>query len=167
MSRGIAGGGRAAAVVAALAGALAGCASTNCDPSQAGFLDGIGCARNGAYQQRESALQYGAAQAQANALTQQAAAAQAHTDALSAQQDLAARRRQMARLDGRLNDLQHQLRAARARQGADQVVVQRAESDYSALAQLQAAARADPTADELQAIDQRQSKLLKLLNDML
>lgn len=152
------------ATIAALA--LAGCASVDCDPSRAGFLDGIGC-ENGGYQRREAFLQQGAAQAQANALTQQASAFQAHTDATSAQTDLNTRRRELARLDARLNDLQRRVRAAKAGQTNDPQAVQRAESDFAALAQLQAAARADPSAAELRAIDQRQSKLLKLLNDMM
>ena len=145
---------------------VAACATTGCDPSQAGFFEGINCGANGGYQQREVALDQGLAQAQANMLQQRAQAAQAAGAANAAQAELAERRRQMSRLDARLADLRHQLRVAAARNGADQDAIHRISVHLADLSREQDAARNDPAEADMHAIEDRQRQIVKMLNDL-
>jgi hypothetical protein len=149
----------------ALLVALAACSSTGCDPTRAGFLEGINCA-NGGYQQRELVLNQGLAQAQANELEQKAQAAEAANAATTAQAQLAARQRQMAGLDAKLGNLRQKLKAAAARQGADSDAIRRISVQMADLSRQQDAARHDPLEANMRAIEDRQRQIVKMLNDL-
>jgi hypothetical protein len=149
----------------ALLVALTACSSTGCDPSRAGFLEGIGCA-NGGYQQREAVLDQGLAQAQANQLEQRAQATAAANTAVAAQAELAARRREVVRLDGRLASLRQQLQVAAARSGGDQEAIRRVSAEMAELSRQQDAARRSPMDADMRAIEDRQRKVAKLLDDL-
>jgi hypothetical protein len=144
---------------------LAGCASTGCDPSRAGFFEGIACS-GGGYQQREAVLSQGLAQAQANALAEQANAAQAASSASAAQASLAARQRDMARLDANLADLRRRLKAAATRYGSNQEAIRRISYQMDALAHQQEVAKADLQSADMHALEDRQRQLVKLLDDL-
>ena len=145
--------------------ALAAWTSTGCDPSRAGFLEGIGCA-NGGYQQRQQILGQGLAQAQANELQQKAQATSAANSASAAQNELAARRRKIAQLDAGLADLRRKLQIAADHQGPDQRSVHDASIRVAELIRQQDAAKRDPMAANLQDIEDRQHKLVKLLDEL-
>ncbi len=145
--------------------ALAACSSTGCDPARAGFLESLNCA-NGGYQQREAFLDQGLAQAQANALESQYNARQAEGTAAAAQQALAARRAEMAKYDSRLGELRRKLRIAAARDNTDQEAIRRVTLQLGELARQQDAARANPTPVDLTAIQARQQRVVKMLEDL-
>jgi chromosome segregation ATPase len=146
---------------------LAACeASTGCDPARAGFLEGMSCS-NGGYQNRQAALEQNLAASRANALEQQAAAAHAGAEANAAQRDLATRRRALAQLDARLADLRSRLRSAESRPGVDQVAVRQASDQLNDLTRQQnEISHQDPPDGELRNIEQRQHKMMAILNGL-
>jgi chromosome segregation ATPase len=145
--------------------ALASCSSTGCDPSRAGFLEGISCT-SGGYQQREAFLNQGVAQAQANMLEERAQAASAAQTAAAAQARLSARRQELTRLDARLAELRRQLQVTAARGATNQEELHRASARIAELSQMQATARTDPTEANLRAIQDRQQQVAKLLEEL-
>jgi hypothetical protein len=149
----------------ALLTALAACSAADCDPSRAGFIDGIGCA-GGGYQLRQTSLNQGVAIAQANELEQKAKATQAAGTAASAQADLAARQRRMAKLDANLAGLRQRLHVASARQGVDQQAVRQISAQIDELYRQQAASRSNPVDANLHAMEDRQRQLVKMLDDL-
>ena len=152
--------------LAALLG-VAGCASGNCDPSQAGFFDGIGCQTSGAYDQRQYQLQNNLSAARANLYNQQgrADAAAASADAARSERDRSARNLQAM---GRENaTLQARLNAAARRDGADRALVAQRQSELSQLERDRAAAAArgaDPA--EVQRLEQRRRALLDAASNL-
>jgi chromosome segregation ATPase len=144
---------------------LAACSSTGCDPARAGFLESLNCA-GGGYQQREAYLGQGLAQAQANELERAYEAKQAGDSAAAAQQELATRRAEMARYDQQLARLRQKLNAAAARDNADQAAVHRVTVQLAELARQQDAARANPTSVDLSAIQARQQRVVRMLDDL-
>ena len=99
---------------------LAACTPQQCDPSQAGFFSGIGCAASGSYATRSQYQQVELAQ-------QRAAAAQnrdqAQEQGARASQALLTRdqtRRRLAAVDGQNTQLRARLASARARGSVDQ-----------------------------------------------
>jgi chromosome segregation ATPase len=145
---------------------LAACTSTGCDPSQAGFVESLGCS-NGGFQSRQAALEQNLAASRANALEQRAAASRAGAEASVAQRDLAARRRSMAQLDARLADMRSRLQSAESRPDADQGAVQRASSQLNDLAREQSKlSHQDPDDGELRIIEERQRKMMQILNNL-
>ena len=108
-----------------------------------------------------------AAAAQANALEQRADAGRAAADANAAQRDLAARRRALARLDGQLAEMRSKLQATESRPGVDQTALQRASLELDGLQrQRNQISRDNPIEADLRAIEDRQRKVLRALNDL-
>lgn len=112
---------------------LAACTPQQCDPSQAGFFSGIGCAASGSYATRSQYQQVELAQ-------QRAAAAQnrdqAQEEGARASQALLTRdqtRRRLAAVDGQNTQLRARLASARARGGADQARLDAAQAELDAL----------------------------------
>ena len=112
---------------------LAACTPQACDPSQAGFFSGIGCAASGSYATRSQYQQVELAQ-------QRAAAAQnrdkAQEEGARASQALLTRdqaRRRLAAVEGQNTRLRARLAAARAQSGTDQGRLDAAQAELDAL----------------------------------
>ena len=145
---------------------VAGCTSTGCDPSRAGFVESLGCS-GGGFQARQTNLQNSLAQQQAEDLEQQARAAQASQEATAAKADLAKRRRDLAKLDNRLTALRHELDQARHRGTADRTTLDHVSREVSDLqterTQLIAT---DPDPQTMQRLMAREDKLMEMLKSM-
>jgi hypothetical protein len=146
---------------------LAACeASTGCDPARAGFLESLNCS-NGGFQNRQAALEQNLSASRANALEQKAAASRAGAAASAAQRDLAARRRAMTQLDSRLAEMRGRLQSAEGRPGVDQGAVQQASTQLNDLARQQSKiSHQDPSDADLRIIEERQRKMMQILNDL-
>lgn len=146
---------------------LAGCAQGNCDPSQAGFFDGIACQSSGAYDQRQNQLQNNLSSARANLYDQQsrANAAAADADAAQTQRDRAARNLQAM---GRENAaLRTRLNAAAQRDGADRALVAHRQAELSQLERDRAeAARRGADPAQVQQLEQRRRALLDAASNL-
>ena len=147
---------------------LAGCAASQCDPSEAGFFTGIGCAVGSGYTARRDALtseDYQSRVAAANAANEAGAA---QTAEQIAQRDLAQERVQLARMEREQHDLARRLAAAAAGHSATQAQLDKAYRDLAALrraTRAQAAAAApDPAA--VARLKAKQQHLLALVARM-
>ncbi len=129
-----------AAVAAVAVLGLAGCSSQQaCDPTQTGFISGLGCAMGGGYQNRQDTLNDTRVSAQQNAATQQADAASAQRQQQIAQQTLAQRRARVAQQDRELAGLRNRLQLAQAR-GASGPQMQEAQDALAESQRLRTAA---------------------------
>lgn len=138
---------------------LAACTPQQCDPSQAGFFSGIGCAASGSYatrnqyQQVELAQQRGAA-AQSRDQAQDAGA-RASQAVLTRDQS----RRRLGALDQQTAQLRARLNAARARGGVDQVRLNDAQAELDALQRQRAALPRGATDEDVRALEDRERRL--------
>ena len=112
---------------------LAACTPQQCDPSQAGFFSGIGCAASGSYATRSQYQQVELAQ-------QRAAAAQnrdqAQEEGARASQALLTRdqtRQRLVAVDRQNAQLRTRLASARTRDGVDQARLDAAQAELDAL----------------------------------
>ncbi len=152
--------------LAALAG-LAACAPGNCDPSQAGFLDGISCQASGAYDTRQNQLQGNLAAARANLYNQrgQADAAAADADAAQTQRDTAARNLQAMQRNNAA--LRARLNADAQRDGANRVLIAQKQAELAQLERDRAAAqRAGASPADVQRLEQRRQSLVDAISNM-
>jgi len=138
---------------------LAACSPQQCDPSQAGFLSGIGCAASGSYaarnqnQQSELAQQSTAAsQSRDQAQGEGARASQALLTRDQARQRLGAVDRQTAQLRARLN-------SARVRGGVSQIQLSDAQAELDALQRERAGLHGAATDEQLRALEDHQRRL--------
>ena len=149
---------RAVLAAGALLG-LAACTPQQCDPSQAGFFSGIGCAASGSYatrsqyQQVELAQQHAAAaQSRDQAQGEGARASQALLTRDQARQRLTAADRQTAQLRARLT-------AARARGSVDQARLNDTQAELDALQRQRAVLQRGATEEDLRALEDHQQRL--------
>lgn len=138
---------------------LAACAPQQCDPSQAGFFSGIGCAASGSYATRNQYQQVELAQ-------QRAAAAQSRDQAQDAgaraSQALLTRdqaRRRLGAVDQQTAQLRSRLNAARMRGGVDQVRLNDAQAELDTLQRQRAGLRQGATDEDLRALENHQRRL--------
>jgi hypothetical protein len=135
--------------------ALGACAAQNCNPSTAGFFDGIGCEVSGANSQNERALQNTLVNARTDLARQRAAAQAAGAQRSADEANLAAmqaRLRDTARQDAQLR---RQVDAARARQGAGAAGVVRAQTELDGLERARSAAAAAPSPGAMEDVERR------------
>ncbi len=138
---------------------LAACTPQQCDPSQAGFFSGIGCAASGSYATRN--------QYQQVELSQQRAAAmqgrdQAQGEGARASQALLTRdqaRRRLVAADQQTAQLRARLTAARARGGVDQARLNDAQAELDALQRQRAGLQRGATDEDLRALEDHQRRL--------
>lgn len=151
----------------ALLHGLAGCASGNCDPSQAGFFDGVACQSSGAFNQRENRLQDNLSGARANLYRQQsrANAAAADADAAQTQRDQMARNLQtMARENA---SLRARFNAAAQRDGANRALIAQRQAELSQLERARIAAeRRGASPAEYEQMEQRRRALVDAASSM-
>lgn len=145
-------------IVGALLG-LAACNAQQCDPSQAGFLSGIGCEASGSYgirnQYQKSELGQRSAdalQSRVRAQDEGARASEAMVTRDQARQRLGAVDRQAAEYRARIN-------AARTRGGVDQVRLTEAQNQLNALRRQRAALRGDATEPQLRDLEAQRRRL--------
>ena len=139
--------------------ALAGCSSQQCDPSQAGFLSGIGCAASGSYAARN--------QYQQSVLAQQSTAASqnrvlAHDEGARASQALVTRdeaRRRLGAVDRQIAQLRTRLSAARARGDVSQIRLSDEQAELNALQRQRAEVQGVATDEQLRALENQQRRL--------
>jgi chromosome segregation ATPase len=150
---------RAVLAAGALLG-LAACTPQQCDPSQAGFFSGIGCAASGSYATRN--------QYQQVELSQQRAAAaqsrdQAQGEGARASQALVTRdqaRRRLATVDQQNTRLRARLAAARTRGDVDRTRLDAAQAELDGLQSQRAALQGRGATDEdLRALEDHQRRL--------
>lgn len=149
---------RALLVGSALLG-LAACSPQQCDPSQAGFFSGIGCAASGSYatrnqyQQSELAQQnMAASQGRAQAQNEGARASQALLTRDQARLRLGAVDRQTAQLRTRLN-------AAHARGDMSQIRLSDAQAELNALQRERARLQGGATDEQMRALEDHERRL--------
>lgn len=150
-------------LVLAAAAALAGCAAGNCDPSQAGFLSGIGCEASGSYTSRNQTQQSILAQQRAAALQERAGASAAQSDAVSAQLTADQRRRRLGTLDRETGQLRARLASLRARGTADEAQLGQAQSELDNLQRQRAALPPAATDAQVRAVEEQRQRLLNAL----
>jgi len=129
-------------------------------------VESLSCS-NGGFQGRQAYLEQNLAASRANALEQQSQAEQASANAAAAQRDLAARRRTISRLDGRLAEMRGQLQTAASRPDVNEAAVRQATAQLNDLEHEQHLISHENPADaDLHIIEERQQKILRILNDL-
>lgn len=153
----------AAAVLAGLSG-LAGCAPGACDPSQAGFLSGIGCEASGNYAIRNRYQQSALSQESANALQAHAAAGEERSRASDALVTRDQARARLGAIDAETRRLRAHLAAARARGTAESSRLEAAQADLDALLQQRRQVTAGASDAELQALEARRRRAVEAIS---
>ena len=152
----------ALALVAAVG--LAGCAPGACDPSQAGFLSGIGCEASGSYSTRSQYQQSALAQQNANALQMRAAASEEGARANQAVLSRDQARGRLSAVDRQLSQLRARLNAARTRGGADQARLDAAQAGLGALERQRAQVPQNATEDQVRAVEAQRRRLAEQMS---
>ncbi len=138
---------------------LAACTPQQCDPSQAGFLSGIGCAASGSYAARNQSQQYDLAQQSAVAAQNRD---QAQYEGARASEALLSRdqaRRRLGALDQQTAQLRTRLGVARARGGADQARLRAAQSELDDLQRQSARLQTGASEEQVRALEARRRRL--------
>jgi len=149
---------RAVLAAGALLG-LAACTPQQCDPSQAGFFSGIGCAASGSYATRNQALPGELPKPRAAAMQGRD---QAQGEGARASQALLTRdqaRRRLVAADQQTAQLRARLTAARARGGVDQARLNDAQAELDALQRQRAGLQRGATDEDLRALEDHQRRL--------
>ncbi len=141
------------------AAALAGCTPGACDPSQAGFLSGIGCEASGSYGQRSAALQTQLQSSRASALQERANALDAQQDAAASQGELARSRQRLRSIDSQNATLQRRLATLRASNRVDQGRLAGAQSQLAELSRRRASLGARPDDASVRDLERQQHDL--------
>ncbi len=150
----------------AAAAALAGCSAGACDPSQAGFLSGIGCEASGAYTQRNQAQQASLAQSRAAALQEQAGAAQAQDEATGAQMALDERRRRLGAIDAQNAALRRRLATLQGNNRVNQAQLASAQAQLSEINRRRASLPATPDPAAVRDLERQQQNLQATVRDL-
>lgn len=151
---------------AVLTAALTGCAAQQCDPSQAGFLSGLGCEASGSYTARNQQQQSTLAQQNAAALQNRAAA---QDEGMRANQAVLTRdqaRRRLSAVDQQTSQLRRRLAAARASGTADQGRLAAAQAEYDTLQRQRGALNAGATEDQVRAVEAQRSRFARQLEGL-
>jgi len=138
---------------------LAACTPQQCDPSQAGFLSGIGCAASGSYAARNQYQQSKLAQQGASASQNRA---QAQDEGVRASQALLTRhqaRQRLGAVDQQTARLRARLIAARARGSLDQVRLSDAQAELNALQRERAGLQGIATDEQLRALEDHERRV--------
>ena len=146
-------------LVLGLALGVPACSPQACDPSQAGFLSGIGCEASGSYGVRRNAQQAELANQNAAALQSQAAAQYEGGRASQAVLSRDQARARLGSVDRQTSALAARLNAARARGGVDQARLAAAQADLDALQQQRGQVGASATEDQVRALEAQRRRL--------
>jgi len=146
-----------------IATALAGCAAGNCDPSQAGFISGIGCETSGAYSQRNQMQQAQLASSRASVLAERANAAEAQDDAAMSQAALRDRQQRLRAVDSQNVTLRRRLAALRANNSVDQSRLAAAQGQLDELNRRRADVGTVPDDASVRDLEAQQRRLLAIV----
>ena len=138
---------------------LAACTPQQCDPSQAGFLSGIGCAASGSYATRN---QYQQSELAQQSIAASQSRAQAQDEGARASQALVTRdqaRRRLGAVDRQTAQLRTRLNAARARGEISQIRLSDAEAELNALQRERAGLQGAATDEQLRALESHERRL--------
>lgn len=138
---------------------LAACTPQQCDPSQAGFFSGIGCAASGSYATRNQYQQTELAQQRNAAALNRDQAQDAGARASQAMLTRDQARRRLGALDQQTAQLRARLNAARARGGVDQVRLNDAQAELDALQRQRAGLQRGATDEDVRALEGRERRL--------
>ena len=152
---------RALALAAVLLGTAA-CTPGGCDPSQTGFLSGIGCEASGSYATRNQYQQSALAQQNAAALQNRAAAVSEGDRANRALIGRDEARRRLASSDRDTQRLRARLAAARA-SGGDDTRLRQAQSEVDALQNQRAGLQNGASPEQLRAYEDRHRRMMDSL----
>ena len=149
---------RSAIAVLALLG-MAACSPQSCDPSQAGFLSGIGCEASGSYGVRNQYQRTALAQESSLALQNRANAIDAGQRANDAIVSRDEARHRLSVADRRTAQIRASLAAARNRRNVDQTQLNEAQSELVRLQRDRASLQRGASAEQLRAFEERQQRL--------
>jgi hypothetical protein len=149
-----------------LVATLAGCAPSNCDPSQAGFISGIGCEASGAYSQRRQMQQAQLASSRASVLAERANAAAAQDEAAMSQAALRDRQQRLRAVDSQNAALRRRLATLRASNSVDQSRLAAAQGQLDELNRERANIATAPDDVSVRDLETQQKKLLAIIKDM-
>lgn len=138
---------------------LAGCAPGQCDPSQAGFLSGIGCEASGSFTSRNQTQQTVLMQQNSNALQQRAAAIDEGSRANQALLSRDQARRRLGAVDRETAQLRARLNAARAGGRTDAGRLDAAQVELAALERQRNQVSGSATEDQVRAIEAQRRRL--------
>lgn len=138
---------------------LAACTPQQCDPSQAGFFSGIGCAASGSYATRNQYQQVELGQQRANAALSRDQAQDAGARASQAMLTRDQARRRLVAVDRQTAQLRAHLNAARARGDVDQARLGEAQAELDALQRQRAALPRGATEEDMRALEGRERRL--------
>ncbi len=152
----------------ALAAVLAvpACAPGQCDPSQAGFLSGIGCEASGSYRTRNQVQQSALAQQNANALQARASAQDEGSRANEALLSRDQARRRLGGVDAQTRSLRQRLAAARSRGGVDRVRLDQAQNELDTLDRQRAGLNQGATEAQVQALEAQRRRAAEAVGAM-
>ena len=156
---------RGIAALAAVA-ALGGCSAGACDPSQAGFLSGIGCEASGSYTQRNQAQQVSLAQSRAAALQERAGAAQAQDEAAGAEMALSERRRRLGAIEAQNAVLRRRLAALQGNNRVNQAQLASAQAQLNEISRHRASLAASPDPAGVRDLERQQQNLQSVVQGL-
>ena len=151
---------RATMGIALLLGA---CASGQCDPSQAGFLSGIGCEAGGNYRVRNQVQQSALAQQNDSALQARASAQSEQSRATEAVLTRDQARRRLNTVDQQTRQLRARLNTARRQGTVDQVRLDQAQQELDGLQRQRTQMPAQSTDEQVRALEARQRRAAELM----
>ncbi len=153
--------GLSAALLAGIA--VAGCSAQQCDPSQAGFLSGIGCEAGGSYRTRNQAQQSALAQENANALQARATAQDEQGRANQAVLSRDQARQRLGAVDRDTRALRARLASARARGTSDRGRLDAAQTELDSLQRQRSGLGTNATDAQVQALEAQRRRAAELL----
>jgi len=146
------------------AAAVAGCAGQNCDPSQAGFLSGIGCEASGQFAARNQAQQQQLSQENANAASAQSAQQREQSRETNAILTRDQARQRLNAVDRQNTQLRARVAALRRSGNADRAQLSEAERELN---DIQRARASGPNSDaDIRALEARQRRTAALVGSM-
>lgn len=145
----------------AAAALLAGCSGQSCDPSQVGFLSGIGCEVGGSYAARNQAQQRQLSYENSNASAAQSAQQQEQSRESNALLTRDQARRRLNAVDRQNGQLRARIAALRRSGNADRAQLNEAERELNAVQRDRAVG---PSSDaDIRALEARQRRAAELL----
>ena len=145
-------------IVGALLG-LAACSAQQCDPSQAGFLSGIGCEASGSYTTRNQYQQSELGQRSADALQSRVRAQDEGARAGQAMVTRDQARQRLGAIDRQAIEFRARINAARARGTVDQVRLTEAQDQLDALQRQRTTLRGDATEAQLRNLEAQRRRV--------
>ena len=153
-------------IVLAAVLAVPACAPGQCDPSQAGFISGIGCEASGSYATRNQYQQSALAQQNANALQARASAQDEQSRANEALLSRDQARRRLGSVDVQTRSLRQRLASARSRGSVDRARLDQAQTELDALERQRAGLNQGATESQVRALEAQRRRAAEAVGAM-